>query len=429
MTKPRIAIVHYTASPIAGGVEVVMEAHASLFAENGYDVQVIAARGAQVDERVPFVQIPLIDSTFPENVKVSAQIADDTISPAYHAYKELIKETLRPALADRDVVLLHNVLAKDLNFPLTHAVAELAAERGDTCRFVSWVHDASAIAFDAPDWIKNTDKMPWRLINRPIPGVEYITLSRERQRELCELYSVDRDKITVVPDGVDMEQLLGLHPLSVRIWQDFELVQQDLVLFTPARIVHKKNIELGIEVVSELNQLGRKSKLIVTGPPSIHLPMDGDKAYYERIKRLARKLDMEDNIVFLYEYKDDSGNPVAIPPVVLRDMYLLSDMLFLSSLEEGFGMPLLEAGLLKTSVVCSNIAAFKEIGEEDVVYLDLGDSPREYALKILASVGSSPRRSLFKKILRHYTWESIFLKRVEPYVLHGPLPTIQQDRS
>jgi hypothetical protein len=64
LSQPTIAILHYTAAPVIGGVEAVIQAHAGLLLHHGYQVSVIAGRGAA--EALPggaeFILIPEIDS-------------------------------------------------------------------------------------------------------------------------------------------------------------------------------------------------------------------------------------------------------------------------------------------------------------------------------------------------------------------------------
>ena len=64
MTRSTLAMLHYTAPPIIGGVESVLEAHARLFLQAGFDVTVIAGRGAELalPQGVRFQRIPELDS-------------------------------------------------------------------------------------------------------------------------------------------------------------------------------------------------------------------------------------------------------------------------------------------------------------------------------------------------------------------------------
>jgi len=74
----------------------------------------------------------------------------------------------------------------------------------------------------------------------------------------------------------------------------------------------------------------------------------------------------------------------------------------------------LESGLVNLPVACANIPSLKEVGEKDVHYLDLKKSPGELASGIIKYYRRQLTIPMFKKILRDYTWESIFNQKIEP---------------
>ena len=49
-----IALVHYAAPPVVGGVERVLASHAVLLADAGHEVRIIAGRVGSPDPRVRF---------------------------------------------------------------------------------------------------------------------------------------------------------------------------------------------------------------------------------------------------------------------------------------------------------------------------------------------------------------------------------------
>jgi glycosyltransferase involved in cell wall biosynthesis len=414
MRKPSIALLHFTCPPVVGGVEVVVERHARLFADHDYPVRVVVGRGDSFDPRIPVKKVPAIDSVYPTNIAVNCDLKQGVLGARFEAYRDELRADLETALGGAEVAIVHNVLVKDLNFTLASVIREMA-ERQDR-KFVNWSHDPSAVGYNAQPWVRTSREFPWVLINSSAPQVCNVTISRARQRELSQLYGVDPSTITVIPDGVAVREFLGLNPVSYRIWQDFRLRDQDLVLFTPARIVEKKNIQLAIEVTAALNSLGRRTKLVVSGPPSNHATLGEHEAYYNRMKALVGDIRAEEFIVFLYEYRDDRGQRVEVTMDIIKDLYQLSDLLLVPSLEEGFGLPLLEAGLTKTPIACSDIEPFRELGGNDVLYLDLKDAPVESARRILEYMSHNPTQRLFKRVLASYTWISIFENRIEPFV-------------
>src|SRR5439155_1352993 len=51
------------------------------------------------------------------------------------------------------------------------------------------------------------------------------------------------------------------------------------------------------------------------------------------------------------------------------DLYALADVLVFPSESEGFGIPMLEAGLHRMPIVCSDIPALRETGGDDPLYV------------------------------------------------------------
>lgn len=114
MNKPRIAILHYAAPPTIGGVESTIAAHARLFADHGYNVEVVAGRGEGFDARVPVHIIAHAGSSSARVLEVNAELARGIVGERfYHLVRELHGELV--GLADphgaRLCLIVHNVLS------------------------------------------------------------------------------------------------------------------------------------------------------------------------------------------------------------------------------------------------------------------------------------------------------------------------------
>jgi len=132
------------------------------------------------------------------------------------------------------------------------------------------------------------------------------------------------------------------------------------------------------------------------------------------LKNLAAKLGIEDDVLIMAEYAFKSGERLMVDTITIRDLYLISDILFLPSLQEGFGIPLLESGMIKLPIVCSNIPPFSEIGGEDVCFFDPADPPESIARKILEFVEKLQPQRMFRKVIRNYVWDNIYHEKLFP---------------
>jgi glycosyltransferase involved in cell wall biosynthesis len=99
---------------------------------------------------------------------------------------------------------------------------------------------------------------------------------------------------------------------------------------------------------------------------------------------------------------------------VVADLFRVSDVMFMPSHREGFGMPVLEAGLVGTPVVCTEVPAAREIGGEDVTVIDVNDDPAAVAEQIVNRLEHSPTHRLRRRVRQAYTWRMIFHRDIEP---------------
>ncbi|MEA3377007.1 MAG: glycosyltransferase, partial [Chloroflexota bacterium] len=86
---------------------------------------------------------------------------------------------------------------------------------------------------------------------------------------------------------------------------------------------------------------------------------------------------------------------------------------------EGFGMPVLEAGLVGAPVVSTAVPAAREIGGDDVTLIRPDGDPEEIADAILSLVERSPVHRLRRRVRQAYTWRAIFHRHIEPLLEGG----------
>jgi glycosyltransferase involved in cell wall biosynthesis len=394
--KPKIAIIHFSAPPLIGGVESIIEAHSQLFADNDYPVKIIAGQGRALGDRVELKIIPEM-SSLPGWKKRKWK----------ESLEKIIFEKLVREIRDRDFIIIHNCLTMPFNMALTTALDKLIKKERRK-KFISWCHDSIFLDPSYKEFLASVEEnaFPYLLLKTALKKVHYVAISRSRAQGLTKLFNINLRKIRVIPDGIDPGKFLNLTPQVISLFKKFNLFQSDLIFLIPARVTRRKNIELAIKITKEVNQRGLKAKTIITGPPDLH--KKGGASYLKFLKRVSKDLGIEDRIVFLSQIKVDFD--------LLRDLYKLSDILLLPSYQEGFGLPLLEAGLSRLPVFCSSIGPLKEVGGKEVHYFSLKENPKKIAQEILEFYKENKSPKMFEKVLRNYTWESIFKKKIEPYL-------------
>jgi len=93
-------------------------------------------------------------------------------------------------------------------------------------------------------------------------------------------------------------------------------------------------------------------------------------------------------------------------------------MLFMPSHREGFGMPILEAGMIGMPIFTTSIPAAEEIGGSDVTCFSTNDMADKVAGMILTWHKSSPTQTMRVRVRQNYTWQAIFQHDIRP-LLNG----------
>jgi glycosyltransferase involved in cell wall biosynthesis len=396
--QQRVLFLHYTAPSILGGVEHVMGIHAEAARRAGDDVTILAGRGtARV---VPVVRIPELDTQHPAVLRDRAALARGEVMPEHALLVAAIARQLRPLVRRADRVVVHNVFTLHLNAALTEALVGLAAERPGV--FIAWTHDLAWT--DALYLAQRHEGRPWSLFATAAPGVRYVAISQKAATELSALTGLARSKITVVPNGVDRVSVLGLSVAGVRLAARFGLFEADPLLLLPVRMTPRKRIEIAIDAVAELRRTYPRTALVVTGGPGAHNPAN---TAYER--ELAARAGPGVHLVH--------AEGIRIGPRELADLYGLADALVLPSANEGFGLPMLEAGLRRLPIICSDIPALRETGGDEATFVPVSGDGVAFARAIERRLADDPVARMHRRA-RENEWPRILAEQVLP-VIHA----------
>jgi glycosyltransferase involved in cell wall biosynthesis len=400
----KVALLHYSVPPVVGGVEAVLAHHACLMADAGHDVRVIAGRGAQFDPRVPLVSMPLADSRHPEVLAVKAELDAGHVPAAFSEIVEQLGAALEAALDDVDVLIAHNVCSLNKNLALTVALNALAGQ-GGAPRLILWHHD---LAWTTPRYrLELHDGWPWDLLRTDWKPVTQVVVSALRQRELADLLQVPLERILVVPNGLDVAAFLKLEPQTVDLIHRLDLLSAEPLLLLPVRITTRKNIELAAATVAALRSRFARPMLVVTGPPGPHNPANA--AYFARLRDQRSSLGLEGSVHYLAELVNGY-----LRDAVIADFYRLADALLMPSREEGFGIPVLEAGLSGLPIFCSDILPLRELAGDRATYFSPDSQPDAVAERIADRLAADASYEMRGLVRRRYTWEGVYANHIAP---------------
>lgn len=148
-------------------------------------------------------------------------------------------------------------------------------------------------------------------------------------------------KTTVIPPGLDLKKFKPSLP-SLQLKKELGITDECLLFV--GRLVKSKGVEYLIKALPKVNKTFPNAKLLIIG--------DGPEK--DDLKKLADKLKLNKNIIFLGNKKNNQ----------LPAFYNLADVLVGPSINEGFGIVFLEALACGTPVIASDIGGIKDIIKE-----------------------------------------------------------------
>lgn len=396
---------------------MTIAAHARLLRARGDVVKLVAGRGDNA------TVIPEIDSRHPRVEVVQRELNRGNVTAEFHALTQEIISALENALRDVDVLIAHNVVTLHKNLALTAALHQLAAAR--RVKLIAWCHD---FAWDDPVYANDVHEgAPWALLKRAWDNTKYVVVSEARQQDLARLLQREAAEIAVVPPGLDAAEFFQVSETTAQWMRELNLLDYAPLLLLPARVTRRKNIELAIDIVNALRDKGAAPLLLVMGPLGPHNP--ANRVYLEELKTRAHTLsfraereisagddvrvhapvarDDKPNVIFLQEHDD-------VDDAVRRDLYALADALLFPSAREGFGIPILEAGIARLPIFCADIPPFRETARDLANYFALEEAPTQIATQLADFFERDARYQLKQRVRKNYLWEQIFAARIEP---------------
>jgi glycosyltransferase involved in cell wall biosynthesis len=391
---------------VVGGVEEIVRQQASLFKRHSNPVKVFAGMGDSLRSDIPVEINPLLSSRHPEILQLQKDSTKN--EKGLQKFASQILDYLKLSLHKFDVVIVHNVLTMPFNLPLSLALHRLADVK--MVKIVSWNHDS---VYFYPDNRDSFGKDLWSILKSYNPEISYVTVSENRAREFKELFRTNNEMM-VIPNGIDPIRFYRIDPTTVKLIQENNLFQTDLLMVQPSRLHPRKNIELSIKVIKAMHDIGTKAKLLISGAFDPHKRKM--TSYYNKLKTMARELKIDEYIIVVTDYRFKSGEQITADRLIIRDLYQISDLLFLPSKQEGFGIPLLEAGMMRMPIACSDIEPFKSIACKNVCYFSLNENPHQIAKKVLAYLENINTHQMYHNVIRNYAWDNIYHQTLLPFL-------------
>ena len=374
----KIALIHFTAPPVPGGVERVVGEQIQLLRKNGHHVSLACFEGGGHG---------LVDAFIP--------LSREATRTDFVSY-------LGTALSCADCVLFHNVGTMPFAPELTHALQSLARSHTQT-RWICWVHD---LALGNPDYpyTRPGGDQPYA---NACEAWEYVAISPLRAREVTKHFRVP---CRVVPNGIDPAETLQLSASTAATAEALGCWDADYVLINPSRLLPRKLLETGIRMTDTIQKAGINLKYLITGAADPHNPIH--LKHSTHLKSVVEELQLGSCVFFLNDL-------APVGPRELCDFYQIADAVFLSGDREGFGLPALEAGAFGKPLFCPDVEPLNTL--PGALTYPSGLSIVNLAAWLLRQLGGRDTILARRQIFRTYRWSSIYRNYLAP-LLARPTP-------
>lgn len=298
--------------------------------------------------------------------------------------KAVTELSLLGVLAGRRVDLLHSVA---MTAPLRTRAINVV-----TLADVTWI---VAPDEDAPGTMRL-----WRLI---IPRIarradRLIAFSSAAAEDVVQYLHVPRERIDVVALAAGTANPQRLPTPAEQLRAKLGLGSGPVVLTVSAKKTHKNLVRL-IQAMAAVVARHPEAKLVLPGKPTEH---------ERQLRQLAQELHIAENVAF----------PAYLDAEDLEGLYAIAECFVFPSINEGFGIPVLEAMRHGVPVACSRASSLPEVAGDAARYFDPYDAD-DIAVAVLELLKDRTLATRLAELGREqearFTWEATARGTLESY--------------
>jgi glycogen synthase len=170
-----------------------------------------------------------------------------------------------------------------------------------------------------------------------------ITCSHYMRGHVADVYGLEEERVTVIPNGIDPLDLQPIGDLE-RLRLQFAAPHERLVLLV-GRLVYEKGFQLALDALPGLMKRVGDVRFLVAGSGT----------HEQELREQARELGLDGHGTFLGWIGDD----------VLHSLYRIADLCVVPSIYEPFGLVALEAMASGCPCIVADTGGLREIVPED----------------------------------------------------------------
>ncbi|QAT41124.1 glycosyltransferase family 4 protein [Clostridium sp. JN-9] len=234
----------------------------------------------------------------------------------------------------------------------------------------------------------------WMLANE---SWKIVTCSSFMKKQVCELFSVQEDKVWIIPNGVNA---VNIEEDLSEFRKKYALDNEKIVLFI-GRHVFEKGIQILIDTVPGILKSYPNAKFVIAGKG----PMT------EELEDRVCKMGLKEKVLFSGYMNDEERDK----------LYKVSNAAVFPSLYEPFGIVALEAMAAGCPVVVSNTGGLSEIVQHKLNGLKVTpgscDNLRDSILEILSNdkLAEQFKENGLNSVKEKYEWHKVAELTMEMY--------------
>jgi len=340
-------------------------------------------------------------------------ILQDKKIPFHHRIKLILYLFINPKtflLVIRDIINLYPMLK---NIKIDLVVAGNSGRMLSLCFIISRILKTKLISIGyGNDFLISN---PFSLKSFYFKNTDKIVVITHQTKELIKkVHHLNENKIEVIYVGIDINTL-NVKKTKSELRKEFNISNDDFVILSVGRHVPRKNFQLVIRALNEINKIYlnplNKPNL---NPFEIKYYLIGKGKQTKDLKQLTKDLNLEDQVVFLGRCDIDTRNKY----------YKIADLFVMPSITkkddiEGFGIVFLEANYFKVPVIGSATGGMSEaIVNKETGFLIEQNDVRDLVRKILflcnnESVRKKMGKNGFNRVINGFQWENIIKSYIQ----------------
>jgi glycogen(starch) synthase len=228
-----------------------------------------------------------------------------------------------------------------------------------------------------------------------------IACSEYMRDEIADYFQCPRDKIDVIPNGVETMRFDRLDDQDFSHFRNMYALPYEQIVFNVGRVVYEKGVQVLVQAMP----------FVLAQQPTAKVVVAGKGPELESLRSLAWKLGVGEKILFTGFIADED-----------RDrLFKIADCAVFPSLYEPFGIVALEAMAAKCPVVVTEVGGLKDV----VRHAETGitvypDDPQSLAWGIVHTLqhpewSAARVANAYRTVLEEYNWERIARMTADVY--------------